>query len=385
MPNTAPKPRILLVHQFFWAHFKAKIYSELQKVVDAHPGAAMLGLQTAANEKTRANLGALDWSLHQYNVELLFNDFYENTRYLARVWAVYKRIRSFKPNVINLPGWYEPAMVTIMFYCKLVGIKVIISSDSNEVDNPNKGWKEALKRYVVSKADGFYCYGSLSAAYVQKLGGHNILVANNAVDNDFLASIHSQALLTRDQEKQKLGLRKYNFVYVGRFIPFKNLPAFTEAFCKIQNPDWGLIIIGDGEQKPDIEAVVEKYQEKGLCFLGGKSWKEIPKYLALADVFVLPSYSEPWGLVANEAMACHMPVIISEKCGSAPDLVQPGQNGFTCDPHSIADMQAKLQYFVDNPQQIAPMGAKSFEIIQRFSPQQVAREMYEGCEKVLNS
>jgi glycosyltransferase involved in cell wall biosynthesis len=54
--------------------------------------------------------------------------------------------------------------------------------------------------------------------------------------------------------------------------------------------------------------------------------------LALSDVLVLPSYSEPWGLVVNEAMACGMPVIVSEKCGCAPDLVQNGKNGISINP-----------------------------------------------------
>jgi glycosyltransferase involved in cell wall biosynthesis len=379
------KPRILLVHQFFWAHFKAKIYSELQKIVDNNPGSAMLGLHVAANEKTRANLGTLDWSLHQYNVELLFNDFYENTNYFARIWAVLKRIHKFKPNVINLPGYYEPAMVTVMFYCLLRGIKVIIASDSNEIDNPNIAWKEAIKRFIVGRAHGFYCYGSLSAAYIKKLGGHNILMANNAVDNDYIRQTHTAALANRDNEKQKLRLKKYNFVFVGRFIPFKNLPAFTEAFCQIKTDDWGLIIVGDGEQKPDIQAVIAKHNaHDAVYFAGGQSWRQVPQYLALADVFVLPSYSEPWGLVANEAMACSMPVILAETCGSAIDLIQEGLNGFQCNPYSIDDMAAKMKYFVENPSKITEFGGKSYQIIQQFSPQNVAQQMYDGCVSVLN-
>ncbi|MCU0326404.1 MAG: hypothetical protein MUF45_14290 [Spirosomaceae bacterium] len=116
--------RILIIHQFLWAHYKAKIYTELQKVVDKHPNAELLVLQTALNEFTRANIGNIDWSIHQYNVKLLFEDFYENTTILQRVKKCIYWIRQFKPDVVNVPGYYEPAMNLVLFYCRIKGIKV---------------------------------------------------------------------------------------------------------------------------------------------------------------------------------------------------------------------------------------------------------------------
>ena len=67
--------KMLIIHQFFWAHYKAKIYTELQKVVDKHPEDELLVLQTALNEFTRAKIGSIAYSIHQYNVKVLFEDF----------------------------------------------------------------------------------------------------------------------------------------------------------------------------------------------------------------------------------------------------------------------------------------------------------------------
>ncbi len=107
--------------------------------------------------------------------------------------------------------------------------------------------------------------------------------------------------------------------------------------------------------------------------------------MALGDVFVLPSYSEPWGLVVNEAMAAGMPVIVSEKCGSAPDLVIDGENGFTFNPYEISEMTQKMEHFIQNPAVIPIFGEKSKEIIKKFSPEQVAKEMYQGFETLVST
>ncbi len=120
-----------------------------------------------------------------------------------------------------------------------------------------------------------------------------------------------------------------------------------------------------------------------FVFIEGQPWYDVPKILALADVFILPSYSEPWGLVVNEAMASGLPVIVSNKCGSAFDAVLEDVNGYTFNPYDVAELTSVLKKFVDNPEKNAPFGQKSKEIIKRFSPEQVAQEMYDGFKKVV--
>jgi glycosyltransferase involved in cell wall biosynthesis len=377
--------KMLIIHQFFWAHYKAKIYTELQKVVDKQPEDELLVLQTALNEFSRAKIGSIDYSIHQYNVKILFEDYYENTTFWQRVKASIYWVNKFQPNVINLPGYYEPAMTVVLFYCRLKGIKVVISADSTEGDNPNIGWRETLKRFVVSKAQGFFCYGSKSAEYILKLGmkPKHILVANNSVDNNKVASVHAESFKTRDQVKQSYNLRKYNFIYVGRLIGVKNLDNLLAAYKALDDSDWGLIVLGDGDEEVKLKKYKSDNNLDGICFIEGQPWFDVPKILALADVFVLPSYSEPWGLVVNEAMASGLPVIVSNKCGSAFDAVLEDSNGYTFNPYNVEELTSIFKKFVDNPEKIEPFGQKSREIIKRFSPENVAQEMYDGFKKVV--
>ena len=376
---------MLVIHQFFWAHYKAKIYTELQKVVDKHPKDELLVLQTALNEFTRAKIGSIDYSIHQYNVKVLFEDFYENTTIWQRTKKSIEWVNKFKPDVVNLPGYYEPAMNLVLFYCRLKGIKVVISADSTEGDNPNVWWREALKRFVVTKAQGFFCYGSKSAEYIFKLGmkPKHILVANNAVDNQRVESVYNAAIFDRKNSKEAYNLRKYNFIYVGRLISVKNLDNLLAAYKPLADTEWGLIILGDGSEEEKLKQYVADNQLDGVKFIVGQAWYDVPKILALGDVFILPSYSEPWGLVVNEAMACGMPVIVSNKCGSAFDVVKENQNGYTFDPYKVEELTNVFNKFVEESDKIVPFGKKSKEIIKRFSPEQVAEEMYEGFKKVV--
>lgn len=377
--------RILIIHQYLWSHYKGKIYSELQKIVNAHKNDELLVLQTSLNEITRANLGPVDRSIHQYNYQVLVDDYYENIPNTIRAKKMLYWVRKFKPDVVNVSGYYEPAMNTVIFYCRLVGIKVIISVDSTEEDKPNIWWKEAIKRFVVNRAQGFFCYGSKAAEYMLKFGAkpNQILLENNAVDNQTIASIYQKAYPNREIEKEKYNLRMYNFIYTGRLMAIKNVDNLLIAFSKLKAKDWGLIILGDGVEGENLRNYVADNQLEGVRFIEGQAWYNVPKFMALGDVFVLPSYSEPWGLVVNEAMVCGMPVIVSNKCGSSHDLVKNGKNGYTFNPYDTDELAGIMQKFVDASDTIKGFGEASKEIIKKYSPQQVAQEMYDGFKKVL--
>lgn len=376
--------RILIVHQFLWAHYKAAIFSEFQQLINKRTSVHVKVLQTALYEKARIGFGAVDRSIHKYNYELLFEEVYEHVPLLNRFYTTLKRVVAFKPDVINLPGYYEPAMVLVQLCCRLMGIKVVLSIDSTESDNANVWYREAIKRFIIGQANGFFCYGTLAADYMKKLGANEsqILMRNNAVDNDAVATIYNQT----DKEalrKQHNVKTKRNFIYIGRLMKIKNIICLLDAFESLNTDDWGLLLVGNGGDKEEILDHIEKNGLKNITFVSAQPWQKVPEYLALADVLVLPSYSEPWGLVVNEAMACGVPVIVSDKCGCSIDLVQNNINGFTFDPTNINELASRMSYFVENPEKIDDFGRKGKDIIIQYSPRQVAEDMLAGFEKII--
>ena len=376
--------RVLIVHNQLWAHYKAIIFNELQKIIAQNSDDKLLVVQIASVEKSRVNLGNSDLSIHQYPYILLHEGTLEDVGLGKRISGVIKVIQDFKPTVVNLTGYYDLASWVILFYCKIKGIKTILSNESTAGDHSRNNLKEFVKSLIIKQFDGFFNFGTLSKDYLLSLGGkpEQMLVNRNCVDNSTIRNIYDKNVINRISEQKRLSLSAKNFIFVGRLIDYKNLFHFLEAFGKAQNlsnQDWGVIILGDGELKDDLRRFIHEKNIKKVSFQQGVSWQQVPKYLVLSDVLVLPSYSEPWGLVVNEAMACGLPVLISEKCGCAIDLVQHGENGFTFPPKNLEELTNLLLKFMDmNKIDLTKMGKISEQIIQDYSPENVGREMYKG-------
>lgn len=382
--------RVLIVHNQLWAHYKAIIFNELQKIISQNPDDELLVVQIASVEKSRVNLGDSDLSIHQYPYRLLHEGTLEEVGLGKRILGIIKAIREFKPTVVNLTGYYDLASWAILFYCKINGIKTVLSNESTAGDHTRNSIKEFIKSLIIKQFDGFFNFGTLSKDYLLSLGGNpkQMLVNRNCVDNLAIRNIYEKSIINRISEQKKLGLCSKNFIFVGRLIDYKNLFHFLEAFESAQkstNQDWGIIILGDGELKNDLQSfVIEKNIQK-VSFQQGVSWQQVPEYLALSNVLVLPSYSEPWGLVVNEAMACGLPVLVSEKCGCAIDLVQNDGNGFTFSPKNLEEFTHLLEKFMRmDEMSLRKMGKISEQIIQEYSPINVGKEMYEGFKSLFD-
>lgn len=380
--------KILIVHNQLWAHYKAVIFNELQELITLNKTDLLLVVQMASIEKSRVNLGNLDNSIHQYPYKLLHEGILEDVGLWQKVSGIIKAIQVFRPDIVNLTGYYDFASWAVLFYCKISNIKTILSNESTANDHARNKVKEFFKSLIIRQFDGYFNFGTLSKNYLVGLGAQpeKMLVNRNCVDNETLRNLYQSCLPERIDRQKALNLASKNFIFVGRLIDYKNILVFLKAFgiaqSKLLKENWGVIILGDGEQKEDLQQFVKEKNIQHISFQKGVSWQQVPEYLALSNVLVLPSYSEPWGLVVNEAMACGLPVIVSEKCGCAIDLVKNGSNGFIFSPNNIEQLTTILLKFMNQEVDLKQMGQISEKIIQAYSPENVAKEMYEGYKKL---
>ncbi len=377
--------RVLIIHNQLWAHYKSKLFSEIYRVLEEkYPGDRMEVVHIALYESSRKGMQGDDTISYRYPFRVLFPQSLDEVSLPQKLSALTEAFRQFAPDVVNITGYFDPAQLLIMAYAKLKGVKVVISTESSAADHSRTAWKEAIKRRILRQADAFFCFGKTSADYMRSLGvpGQKLVVRNAAVVDD-------ETIARRFEEASAgTGKTQPGFIYVGRLAPEKNLQLLLRAYASAlgrvpENKRWRLVLVGEGPDKAGLQETAARLGLRQVDFAGGTPWYHVPQFLAANDVLVLPSISEPWGLVVNEAMICRMPVIVSDKCGSAPDLVAPGVNGLMFDPSDETGLQEALAFFMLHPEKAAGMGRESARIVRRFRATAVAGEMV-SCYKSLS-
>ena len=382
--------RILVIHNQLWAHYKSILFEEIQRELSqSYPDSSFLVAQIALYEASRATMqGTTETTEFNYPYEVLFPRSLDSVSLLERIRGVFKTFHVFRPNVLTITGYYDWAQVLLLIYAKIRGAKVVISVESSQMDRERASLKEAIKKLIFNLTDGFFCFGTSSVNYLASLGvpSKKIAVRKAAVvDNARIRQRYDQARL-HQVKSQPIN---HHFIYVGRLAPEKNLLALLEVFQQCvesgQLKNWGLVLVGDGPDRVPLEEFTKKNNlASRVRFTGGVGWQTVPDYLAQADVLILPSTSEPWGLVVNEALVCGMPVIVSRRCGCAEDLVQHGQNGFLFDPENRQALAETMLFYAQNPDEISRHGRKSEKIIAPFSPRTVSHEMVSYYHSLAN-
>ena len=381
--------RVLIYHNIMWSHYKARIFSDLSKL-SMERSISVFVVQYAMTERRRLATGSIDLSIHQYPHRLMFEGSYEDLGVYARVRIGLEELSRRDPDVVVLPGYWDISHWVLLAASRIQRRKVILSFDSSELDHRRSWFKELLKRIFVSNCDGGFTYGNRSKRYLLKLGmpEGKITVRCQAAANDDVRRIFDSTRPARRQLIQEYGLRERNFCYVGRLSTEKNVSLLIRAFASLvracaEAKKWGLLIAGDGPERQSLTDLCESEGVRNVRFIGGVSWREVPRLLSACDVLVLPSTSEPWGLVINEAMICGLPVLVSDACGCVEDLVFAGETGFRFNPTRPDDLQRHMEYLVRFPAEIDRIGAKANKYIEAFTPRAAAVQMLQGIERLL--
>jgi len=298
---------------------------------------------------------------------------------LAR--AVWRSLNRLRPSAVLVPGWATAPALAAAVWAKLHFKRSILMSETTAADHRRVWWKELPKRLLIlSLFDSAIAGGKPHARYLVHLGLAPGRIARyyDVIDNRFYQEETDRAREAPELRKVA-GLPERYFLYVGRLSPEKNLNVLLTAFAcyRANGGTWSLALVGDG---PERVALERQSRESGIrahvTFAGLKAARETVPYYAFAGCFVLPSSREPWGLVVNEAMASGLPVIVSNRCGCAEDLVEPGGNGYLFDPASEAELADRmLSVSQSSEAAIQGMGRRSREIVASYSPANWAAEV----------
>jgi 1,2-diacylglycerol 3-alpha-glucosyltransferase len=293
-----------------------------------------------------------------------------------KLWKV---LSESQPKVVLVPGYYTLPGITSALWAKLHRSKSVLMTESTEEDHARSWWKEALKGLLIrSLFDWAVTGGKAHVRYLKRLRFPEDRIRHfyDVVANE---TYMQQAALLRQQSHESFNLPRHYFLYIGRLATEKNIAMLIRAWIEYRNSggSWSLVLVGDGPSAESLKRIAaESPYPNDIYFAGHKESKELPKYYAFSSCFVLPSTREPWGLVVNEAMASGLPVIVSNRCGSAEDLVINGSNGYIFNPtdeHQLAATLLKMGNAEESER--LQMGKRSEEIIERYSPENFGREI----------
>ena len=318
--------------------------------------------------------------------EVMFKETLDDVRLLKSVIKTWGRLNTLNPDVLIIGGYSYLADWAGFFWAKLNRKKIILWSDSNEEDRNRLFLKEKLKSFLVKRCDAANVLGKRGKKYLAKLGmtEDKVFIKGMTTDNFFYYDEAMKLKAKRELLCKQFGIPFRNFLYIGRFSKEKNLLFLLKAYKKLDADNWGLILVGNGPQYQELDDFIDGNSIRNVFLPGFKQKEEIPQYLAISDVFVLPSVSEPWGLVVNEAMAAGLPVLVSKKCGCYPDLIKEGINGFSFDPYNKDELYKLMEEIVNGKYDLEKMGKASLDIIKDYIPEKAAKVIVDTVNLVLS-
>jgi len=300
-------------------------------------------------------------------------------------------IRDGHFDAVLICGYYFASAWIALVAAKCYGTPTIFVSDSHSLRSwrAQSSWKLRLKkillRRIFSLADGVVVSSSGGVEYLKSLGfpGERIVLTPTAVDNKWWTE--QAAKVDRDAVRAEWRIPTEGTValFCAKLQVWKGPMDLLEAFARANVPNSYLAFAGDGPERANLE---RRATELGLAdrvrFLGFVNQSQLPSAYCAADLFVLPSLFEPFGMVVNEAMLCGLPVAVSDRVGARFDLVRPDENGYVFPAGDVEALAAVLRQILSDAKKRALMGTAARKRMETWSPREYVESMVRAVNLV---
>ena len=334
------------------------------------------------------------WSTHSQSredwIQTLFQGLDYASLHAAKIGAAVDRFLSdLRPDVVAVNGWSAPEARAALNWARSNRATTIVMSETKADDGKRLYLKELAKRWVLRGVGGGLVGGQAQREYLATLGvpKERTFLGYNAVDNGYFSE---QSTKLRAQSDALTEPSVPYFFASARFLARKNLDGLLRAYAdyRAHAPQpWGLVIAGSGEEEGNLKRLCSDLDlDSVVQWPGFLQYDELPRWYAGAGAFIHPAKAEAWGLVANEAAACSLPLLIANPVGARYELLEEGVNGFAFDPHSDAQiMAAMLRVSAMNVQQRAELGTAAKERVDQYGPARFAQGMLSAIDAAQTS
>lgn len=303
-----------------------------------------------------------------------------------KIFGLRKYLNKKYFDVVLVQGWNHYGMVLAAWVAKKAGLKVLLRCEATDHVSSSKGvrgWiRERVVSFLLNQVDFCMAIGSNNREFYLKRGipFNKIGFMPYCVDNDFFRITSEAADLLELREHLSLDASRPVLLYASKFIKRKFPDTLLEAYSQLEEPRPYLLYVGDGELADDLKLRATQLGLNDIRFLGFQNQSQLPKYYALADIFVLTSINETWGLVVNEAMNAGCAIIAADTVGSSKDLLKNRLNGVVLSEVSKETLVDAINNCLSDRCYVE-MGKKSLEIVGSWG----LNENISGLKVALNS
>lgn len=267
-------------------------------------------------------------------------------------FGIYKLIKKIDPDII-FSHEYSPTSIIVATFKNLSILKfqfVITTSDNLSIAKSIKGVKAFFRKYVLSAAKTVVVYSNaVKEFYEHTFNNLSVEICPNIQNPNSLLKYRESFQPIIDNYKNNYNLNGYKVaLYTGRLrVGIKGLDLLLNAFSKIDNNEYKLVLVGDGNEKEELERICKSLAiEDKVIFTGFCSGTDLYAWYDLANFYVLPSRFEPFGAVVNEALVFGLPVLASKYIGAVDFISET--NGKLFDPLKENEFVKELNSFTSN-------------------------------------
>ena len=337
-----------------------------------------------------------DWRVYWEEIKFSFEVLPSWRRRIGKYNAllntgVFSALKKNRPELILCGGYNYVASWEALWWARKRKVPFLLWSESNREDQRRQlPAVEFLKRQFLRRCSGFVVPGRAAFDYLkgQQVSDRPIFVAPNAVDNKAFADASKVA---RDREtvlREELGLPQRYYLFVGRLVHEKGVFELLAAYSKLDpqlRQQIGLVVAGDGSAREEMQQLALGVSPGRIVFPGFVHQEDLGVYYGLAEALVLPTYTDTWGMVVNEAMACGLPVIVSRLAGCTTELIRDGWNGFLIAPKDVDRLGSAMKQIGEESGLRRRMGENSAQLISDYSPEVWANSIVEVSQSALKN
>ena len=283
----------------------------------------------------------------------------------------------------------EPSFVCGWLIAKLRSVKTCFRVLMTHDRWVTRHWmKNAVKQFLFRRVDAVETPGTdgKNFAICNGVPAERVFLATHTVNIEYFEAMNSVAKEDRGVLRQQLGIHGTTYIYVGRLWWGKGVTYLLEAFQIVQDSSdarVSLLIVGDGPEESRLRQACAERGIRNVVFAGFQQKTDLPRYFAVADVFVFPTLGDPYGVVVDEAMVCSLPVISTSAAGEITSRVENDVNGYIVPPEDSSALADRMLHFVSNPADCERMGDISRMKVANHTPAQWAEDFSDMVTAIL--